>query len=338
VYNVYRKLPFIFKKEGVYLRILFDFDGTIFNSYPNIVKNIYREVKDERKHIISEEEVYRLVKVNAKFAMDMLEFDDEQRKRVYDAQYEVIPELNQPFAHIKTVLEYAEKNVIMTHKSEAAVKEILNFYNMAHYFDEIVTKDSGFPKKPNPDSYTYLHNKYQIDLVIGDRQIDLIPGKHLGITTCSYQNHLPDADYYIDDYSNFPLVVLGMKYGVKSHSQKQPELNDEWLRNYFSKEDEAYKETVELAEKSKDTTVAYLYKIGASPKVKRSGNVYIDSALYAMEHGFEASVVKTIILHGLETARDTNKVVEVYELFKRFITDYVEERIKTFNKGFRVRA
>ncbi len=81
MYNVYRKLPFIFKKEGVYLRILFDFDGTLFNSYPNIVKNIYREVKDERKHIISEEEVYRLVKVNAKFAMDMLEFDDEQRKK-----------------------------------------------------------------------------------------------------------------------------------------------------------------------------------------------------------------------------------------------------------------
>ncbi len=57
-----------------------------------------------------------------------------------------------------------------------------------------------------------------------------------------------------------------------------------------------------------------------------------------MEHGFEASVVKTIVLHGLETAKDTNEAVEIYELFKRFLTDYVEERIKTFNEGFRVRA
>lgn len=313
---------------------MLDFDGTICDSYPNIVENIYKEVSEERKHIISREEVYRLVKVNAKFAMDMLEFNDEQRKRVYHNQFEVIPELNKPFAHIEKVLQYSETNVIMTHKSEKAVREILEYYNMAHYFEEIVSKESGFPKKPNPESYAYLHKKYQIDLAIGDRQLDLIPAKKLGITTCSYQNHLPAADYYIDDYSNFPLVGLGMKYGVKSHSQKKPVLNEKWLEQYFSVDSEEYKEILKVVKKADDKDIAFLYKIGMSSKVKRTGHFPLDGALFAMEHGFEASVVKATLLHNNKKENAVSKDIrEIYDLFETFMTDYVEERILNFKKS-----
>ncbi|MFP3727530.1 HAD-IA family hydrolase [Priestia filamentosa] len=313
------------------MKILADFDGTLVNSYPNIVNNIYSQISEERKHIISEEEVYQLAKVNAKLAMDMLEFNDEQRKNVYHSQFKVIPELNKPFAHIENVLRYSELNVIMTHKSEKAVREILEYYQMSHYFKEIVTKDSGFPKKPHPASYKYLHDKYHIDLVIGDRQIDLLPGKELGITTCSYQNHLPAADYYIDDYSNFPLVVLGMKYKVKSHSKKRPDLSPEWLSEHFSMNSNEYKDIMELVHKSSDKNLAYLYKVGSSNRIRRSGNMYIDSALYAMEHGFEASIVKTIILQGLKNAT-AEEAKEVYNLFQQFLTDYVEDKVKEFSK------
>ncbi|MGX5609164.1 HAD-IA family hydrolase [Bacillus cereus] len=318
------------------MRILFDFDGTLFDSYPNIVENIYQEIADERKHIIPKEEVYRLVKVNAKFAMDMLEFNEEQRKRVYSKQYDVIPELNKPFPHIEKVLQYASKNVIMTHKSGDAVREILEFYNMSHYFEEIVSKDSGFPKKPNPESYKYLHEKYHIDLVIGDRQLDLMPGKELDIVTCSYQNHLPAADYYIDDYSNFPLVVLGMKYDVKSHSKKKPELNESWLKQYFDVDSQEYRDILKTVETTQQTEIAFLYKLGLSPKVKRTGYYPLDGALFALEHGFKASVVKTILLHNRNREEiDSNKEVkEIIDLFESFLTPYVEEKIKNFNCDF----
>ena len=43
-----------------------------------------------------------------------------------------------------------------------------------------------------------------IDLVIGDREIDIIPAKELGISTCLYQNNISNiADFYLDNYKEF---------------------------------------------------------------------------------------------------------------------------------------
>lgn len=313
------------------MNILFDFDGTLFDSYPNIVENIYREISEERKHIISREEVYKLVKVNAKFAMDMLEFNESQRERVYKRQYEVVPELNKPFPHIEKVLQSSKLNVIMTHKSANAVNEILKHYKMDHYFEEIITKDSGFAKKPNPESYIYLNDKYNIDLAVGDRQLDLLPAKEIGIATCSYQNHLPSADYYIDDYANFPLVVLGMKYGVKSHSKKRPELNPDWLGGLLGVGSAVYKDTLRLSEEAPDRDVAYLHKIGMAQSLYKTGYYPLDGALFALEHGFKASTIKTVLMHhdyNIGSYGINKETKELYELFNFFMTDYVEEKNK----------
>lgn len=318
------------------MNILFDFDGTLFDTYPAIVENIYREVKDSRKHLIQKEEIYKLAKVNAKLAMDMLEFDEAQRKNVYDRQFDVTPELTPPFPHLEAILQYADTNVIMTHKSGAAVKEILNYYGWTKYFAEIVSKDNGFPKKPDTAAYTYLHEKYHIDLVIGDRQLDLIPAKALGIATCSFRNYLPEANFYIDDYANFPLIVLGMKYGVKSHAMEKPELSEVWLENFFEKSSNEYQNVMKIVEKSEEKEIAYLHRIGLSEKVKHTGFYPLDGALYALEHGFSGTVIKSILLHnGFPNKVDTYEedVRNIYYLFETFQTEYVRNRIYQFNKS-----
>lgn len=40
-----------------------------------------------------------------------------------------------------------------------------------------------------------------------DREIDVMPGKQLGIRTCLFQNDAGDADYYLKHYVDFDLVV-----------------------------------------------------------------------------------------------------------------------------------
>jgi len=59
--------------------------------------------------------------------------------------------------------------------------KFLRYYGWENYFAEIVTLANGFPRKPPVDSYQYLLTKYSIDLAIGDRELDLIPAKKLGI-------------------------------------------------------------------------------------------------------------------------------------------------------------
>ncbi|EEK42002.1 Phosphoglycolate phosphatase [Bacillus cereus m1293] len=48
-----------------------------------------------------------------------------------------------------------------------------------------------------------MHQKHKIDLAIGDRELDLLPAKELGIITCMFQGQSDVADYYLNDYSEF---------------------------------------------------------------------------------------------------------------------------------------
>lgn len=91
----------------------------------------------------------------------------------------------------------------MTHKPRREVESIIKHYGWEEYFVDFVAGDDGFARKPDPESYLYLHKRNQIDLVIGDREIDIIPGKLLGIKTCLFQNNTPRADYYLWDYRDF---------------------------------------------------------------------------------------------------------------------------------------
>ncbi len=95
----------------------------------------------------------------------------------------------------------------MTHKPRDEVKVILDYYQWNDYFQEIVAGDDGFPRKPNAASYRYLHEKYHLDLAIGDRLLDLLPAKEIGISTCFFQNSSPGADFYLNNYQDFYKIV-----------------------------------------------------------------------------------------------------------------------------------
>ncbi|WP_377918222.1 HAD-IA family hydrolase [Bacillus songklensis] len=95
----------------------------------------------------------------------------------------------------------------MTHKSKESTLEILDCYDMKKYFTEIITKDDGYKRKPDIGAYAYLHDKYGIDMVIGDRELDLKPARELGIKTCAFQNPDLEADYHLSSYKDFFAVV-----------------------------------------------------------------------------------------------------------------------------------
>lgn len=113
-----------------------------------------------------------------------------------------------PFEGVEEILKFAHKNVIMTHKHRTGVMEILKYYGWDKYFVDMVTIDDGFPRKPNSLAYDHLHKKHNIDLAIGDRELDLLPAKELGISTCMFQDKCDVADYSLSHYSEFFKVVI----------------------------------------------------------------------------------------------------------------------------------
>ena len=61
---------------------------------------------------------------------------------------------------------------------------------MESYFTEILTSQSGFARKPNPEAATYLLDKYQLDsektYYIGDRTLDVEFAQNSGIQSINF--------------------------------------------------------------------------------------------------------------------------------------------------------
>ena len=186
------------------MRILWDFDGTLMDTYPAYAKLFCEELGRP----CSEQEMFDLLKVTFGHAFKTLGLTGEQIEHLRKKERQLKPEAFQAFPGVETVLAAAELNVIMTHKNREGAHAILRAHGLEKYFTEIVTADDGFPNKPDPASYRYLHEKYHLDLAVGDRELDILPAKAIGIRTCLFQNHTPGADYYVDRYDQF-FDVLG---------------------------------------------------------------------------------------------------------------------------------
>ncbi|MBM7642184.1 HAD-IA family hydrolase [Streptococcus loxodontisalivarius] len=88
---------------------------------------------------------------------------------------------------LEKVLACGGRNFLISHRNHQ-VKQLLVKTAILEYFTEIVTSDNGFARKPNPESFLYLKDKYDLEdaLVIGDREIDIEAGQAAGFATCLF--------------------------------------------------------------------------------------------------------------------------------------------------------
>lgn len=156
---------------------------------------------------MDEKEIYERLKISSSHTIEYYKLSDKQAKEIHLLHSQLNPGDIQPFEKVEEILAFANKNVIMTHKHRKGVLEILRHYGWGKYFIDMVTIDDGFPRKPNPLAYEHLHKKHHIDLVIGDRELDILPAKELGIATCIFQTQSDIADYSLSHYSDFFKVI-----------------------------------------------------------------------------------------------------------------------------------
>ncbi|MBQ0137812.1 MAG: HAD-IA family hydrolase [Kurthia sp.] len=186
------------------MRLLWDFDGTIMDTYPAYTTILYTILQGQ----YPKDEIYKQLKISQSHAISHFKLTKQQAEEMKQQSRLLTSGDYRPFDGIETILKKVEVNVIMTHMERASVERILQQTNLSQYFKEIVAGDDGFPRKPNAASYAYLHEKYQLDYAIGDRELDLIPAKEIGLGTIMFQGNSPVADYTLDDYRKFEHLVL----------------------------------------------------------------------------------------------------------------------------------
>lgn len=129
-------------------------------------------------------------KIISDFNINKLEFQD-----LFSKKYLVNLESQQPpFPGAKEILTDIQKrggkNFIVTHRGSITLFKLLHYYNMEYLFKKVITNKDGFPSKPNPASFLYLINEFQIPkekvISVGDRMIDIQTAHAISIKSCYF--------------------------------------------------------------------------------------------------------------------------------------------------------
>ncbi|MDF1510349.1 HAD-IA family hydrolase [Robertmurraya sp. DFI.2.37] len=204
----------------MYKHIIWDFDGTLFDTYP-VMANIFNEVLKEHDMEEPLGEIVKQMKISVLSAFKYYEkkyhidrdFVTIYQKRKKEAELA----LSRPFDGIEEICKYihetGRKNYLFTHRGESSIK-LLKKYHLDQYFSDFITSKQGFERKPSPDAIHYLLAKYNMlhseSMMIGDRDIDLLSARNAGISACYFteSNHESDfADYTINRFQQLYSIL-----------------------------------------------------------------------------------------------------------------------------------
>jgi phosphoglycolate phosphatase-like HAD superfamily hydrolase len=171
--------------------IIWDFDGTLFDTYPGMIYAFKRALKDSGVEI-SENEILKYMKVSVSNAINhfkenyALSNDFIEKYVYYEKNLDADKIMPFPFAK-EICFEFKKsggKNYILTHRGNSTFK-FLKYHGMLECFEEIGTRHNGFKKKPDPEGFIYFIEKYHMDkgtvLAVGDRDCDILGAKEANI-------------------------------------------------------------------------------------------------------------------------------------------------------------
>lgn len=179
-----------------YQDYIWDLGGTLLNNYEISTRAFCETLEEYGLAVPTHDEVYEALKVSTseaikRFAPDVPDFLEHYKyHEAIDLQHPVL------FDGVKETLSQivalGGRHFLWSHRNNQ-VLDILAAADIDQYFEEVVTGDSGFPRKPDPSALLYLKEKYEMTeaLVIGDREIDLEAGRAAGMAVYHYDGSEP---------------------------------------------------------------------------------------------------------------------------------------------------
>ena len=198
---------------------IWDLDGTLLDSYEAILSGIEEtyhqfsipfDKEKVRTFILKYSVQDLLVQVAEERGLDVDGLNQVRAQSLAEKNAQVIL---MPGA--LEVLSWANQQGIQqfvyTHKGDNALT-ILRELGLDVYFTEILTSQSGFARKPNPEATTYLINKYHLKpdrtFYIGDRTLDIEFAQNSGIQSINFLGTPVDCNHQISCLADIPSLSL----------------------------------------------------------------------------------------------------------------------------------
>lgn len=181
---------------------IWDFDGTLFDTYPAMVDGAWQALKDFGISMDKKEIYFKMKKYSTSYLINESNLNAKEFNELFHRYEKESTEVSRPFPETKQVLEMLKDNggrhFILTHRLTESTWGLLKEHRLAHLIEEVVGIDQDFPRKPNPASLNYLIDTFYLErtdtMMIGDRRLDIEAGKNAGVATCLY-----DIDHFLGE-------------------------------------------------------------------------------------------------------------------------------------------
>lgn len=202
--------------------ILFDIDGTIFDSTDAIVNAFKTSFKFHKKENFNEEKLKKLIGYPLDIIFENLGVKIDEIPsfiEIYAQKYHQISKSQTHFTinakrAIKFAFEFANLGIVTT-KNSNSTKDLLKYFEIVNFFKVVIGKNNVV--NPKPDSEPILAAlkdlEFQKAFMIGDTKLDLIAAQNAKITpiavTCGY-GEISELKKYTDFI--FPDVFEAVKF------------------------------------------------------------------------------------------------------------------------------
>ena len=191
--------------------IIFDLDGTLIHSIPDMSIAMNKTLVHFKLKTISEEKLQEFVGEGMlKLSENVLKFSGADLNLIddfflmYRKEYSENPyNLTTLMPGVKDSLKYLlDKNVhinICTNKRQYVAEKILKLMNLSDNFDFIVGANENVPLKPHRQMIDLICNQYNSNenefIMVGDTNVDIMAAKNAGISSIIVDGGYTNKDY-----------------------------------------------------------------------------------------------------------------------------------------------
>ena len=204
-----------------YQAFLWDFDGTLFDSYPHIAAALEAALDAAGTPYTHEEATAALVvsfqKALERYGMSGAQYEDFTARHRNPALRPLIEPFPGTAEVLRAICAAGGRNFLYTHRG-ASSGMYLRAWGLAKYFAGCVDGTMHFPPKPAPDAVRYILSNYGIRaedaVMIGDREIDVLAGINAGTAGCLFVSH-PVARGTAAQYTVADMRSLARALGIE---------------------------------------------------------------------------------------------------------------------------
>lgn len=204
----------------MYRHLIWDFDGTLYDTYPQMTEALLAAL-GEFGQTADYNEAYGLIKITLFHAANVyarrfsLPVDALIAAfHVHHAAQTAFPAMPGLESCLTQTKQSGCSHYLFTHRDRRAVTQ-LEADGFTRYFTGYVTREDGFADKPSPEAVQYLMRRYGFAagdaLMIGDRDIDMGSGQAAGVAGVLLDpgGYYPEwkAEYLIQSLAEVPALI-----------------------------------------------------------------------------------------------------------------------------------